>query len=180
MLEEIPSFIGPLNFHERHGLYLPKEKTILQHQLHDLTDYTEDHLMKINQKKTQVMPFNFSKTKDFIPQLSLNGTDNLDVIYQTKLLGLIITSNLSWGEHVDYITKKAAKNFWMLIRFKKLGAPPEKLLSVYLLKIRTLLEFASPCFHSSLTFDQINQFEVTQRKALHSFIEIIIPPMEQL
>ena len=54
----------------------------------------------------------------------------------------------------------------MLIRFKKLGAPPEKLLSVYLLKIRTLLEFASPCFHSSLTVDQSNQLEVTQKKAL--------------
>ena len=62
--------------------------------------------MKINQKKTQAMSFDLSKTKDFIPQLSINGIDNIDVIYQTKLLGLVISSDLSWGEHIDYITKK--------------------------------------------------------------------------
>ena len=165
-LEDIPPFIGPLNFHERHGLFLSKDKSILQHLLQDLSKFSSDNLMKINLKKTQTMPFNFSKTRDFIPQLSINGEDNMDVIYQTKLLGLIISSNLSWGDHIDYISKKAAKNFWMLIRFKRLGATPDKLLSIYLLKIRTLLEYATPVFHSSLTIDQSNQLEITQKKAL--------------
>ena len=165
-LEKIKPFIGPLNFHERHGFYLPKEKSILQHQLNDLVALTAENEMKINEKKTLAIPFNFSKTRDFIPQLSINGNENIDVIYHTKLLGIIITSDLSWSSHIDYITKKAAKNFWILIRFKRLGATPDKLLSVYLLKIRTLLEYATPVFHSSLTVDQSNQLEITQKKAL--------------
>ena len=115
------------------------------------------------------MPFNFSMTKDFIPQLSIDGIDDIDVIFQTKLLSLVITSNLSWSDHVDYISKKAAKNFWMLIRFKRLGASPEKLLSIYLSKIRTLLEYCTPVFHRSLTVDQSNQLEITQKKALAIF-----------
>ena len=53
-----------------------------------------------------------------------------------------------------------------MIRFKRLGATPDKLLSIYLLKIRSLLEYASPVFHSSLTIDQSNQLESTQKKAL--------------
>ena len=93
--------------------------------------------MKINKKK-QAMPFNFSMTKDFIPQLSIDGIDDIDVIYQTNLPVLVISINLSRGEHVDYISKKGAKNFWTLIRFKRVGASPVKLLSIYLLKIRTV------------------------------------------
>ena len=165
-LEVIPAFIGPPNYHERHGLYLPKVKSVLQHQLSDLSEFTASSLMKINYKKTQAMPFNFSKSKDFIPHLSIDGDENMNVIYQTKLLGLVINSNLSWTDHIEYISKKAAKNFWMLIRFKRLGATFDKLLTIYLLKIRSLLEYASPVFHSSLTIDQSNQLESTQKKAL--------------
>ena len=117
-------------------------------------------------KKTQAMPFNFSKSRVFSPQLSIEGSDNIEVVHQTKLLGLKITSDLSWAEHVDYICKKAARNLWILIRFKKLGASTDKLLSVYLLKIRSLLEYAAPVFHSSLTIDQSNQLETIQKKAL--------------
>ena len=50
--------------------------------------------------------------------------------------------------------------------FKKLGPNTDKLLSVYLLKIRSLLEYAAPVFHSSLTIDQSNQLETMQKKAL--------------
>ena len=165
-LERIPKFIGPFNYHERHGLYLPKEASVLQHSLSDLSSFTAKNLMKINLKKTQVMPFNFSKTKDFIPQLSIKDDYQLDVIYKTKLLGLVITSDLSWSEHIQYIVSKASQNFWMLIRFKRLGATPDKLLTIYLLKIRSLLEYASPVFHSSLTTEQSNMLESTQKKAL--------------
>ena len=35
------TFIGPLNYHERHGFFLPKEKTITQHKLQDLLAFTE-------------------------------------------------------------------------------------------------------------------------------------------
>ena len=91
----------PLNFHERHGLRLPPERTIMQHKLKDLLNFTNDNQMKINSKKTKIIPFNFSKSMDFIPEISFPGGDQLEVIYQTKLVGVIIDSSLSWGPHVE-------------------------------------------------------------------------------
>ena len=64
------SFIGPLNFHERHNLQLLPENTILQHKLQDLLCFTDANEMKINLQKTKIIPFNFTKTMDFIPALS--------------------------------------------------------------------------------------------------------------
>ena len=54
--------IGPPNFHEIPGLSLPVNQSILQHQLADLADFTIRNKIKINHKKTKIIPFNFSKT----------------------------------------------------------------------------------------------------------------------
>ena len=158
--------IGPLNFHERHGLHLPPENCILQHKLEDLLSFTEENHMRINLKKNKIMPFNFTKTKDFIPELSFPGGDPLDVIYQTKLVGVIIDSSLSWGPHVDYTVKNASKKLWQLIRFKNMGASHTQLLTLYQLKIRCLAEFAAPAFNGALTKQQSADLEMVQKKAL--------------
>ena len=74
--------------------------------------------------------------------------------------------NLSWSDHVLDITRRATKNLWVLIRFKNLSATIEQLSTVYQTRIRSILEFASPVFHSSLKKDQSKHIESTQKKAL--------------
>ena len=54
---------------------------------------------------------------------------------------------------------------WQLIRFKNCGASQEQLLTLYILKIRCLAEFAAPAFHSSLTIEQSNHLEMIQKKS---------------
>ena len=159
------SFIGPLNLHERHGLQLPPQKSIIQHQLEDLQNFTEENEMLINFKKTKVIPFNFSKTKDFIPELSFPASEPLEVVYQTKLVGIIISSNLSWSPHVEYTAKNANSKLWLLVRFKARGGTTEQLLTLFQLKIRTLAEFGAPAFHGALTQQQSDDLEIIQKKA---------------
>ena len=158
-------FIGPLNFHERHGFALPPETSILQHKLKDLLEFTNKNQMKINMKKTKVIPFNFTKSKDFIPELAFPGGANLEVIYQTKLVGIIVDSSLSWGPHIEYTVKNASQKLWLLVRFKNLGATHQQLLILYQLKIRCLLEFAAPAFHGALTRQQSEDLEMIQKKS---------------
>ena len=112
------------------------------------------------------MPFIFSRKLDFLPQLSFPGHDPLEVIYETKLLGVTITSDLSWSCHVNTITKRATKNLWVILRFKHLGGTIDQLSLVYQTRIRSILEFAAPVFHSGLTADQSRQLEMVQKKAL--------------
>ena len=65
--------------------------------------------MMINEEKTKVLPFNFTKKFDFTPVISLKNSEPLDVIYETKLLGIMISSDCSWKKNTQYICKKAAK-----------------------------------------------------------------------
>ena len=161
-----PPAHGPLNLHEQSGLVLPPDNSILQHQLSDLLAFTNQNKMKINMKKTKIVPFNVSKNFGFLPQLNFPGEEPLEVIYQTRLLGVILSSDLTWTAHTKDITSRAAKKLWILIRFKGLGGTRDQLLSVYQLRIRSTLEFAAPVFHSSLTKEQSSKIEMVQKRHL--------------
>ena len=60
MLVPSTPIFGPPKLHEIPGLHLPPEQSILQHQLADHLDFTEANTMKINSKKTKIIPFNLS------------------------------------------------------------------------------------------------------------------------
>ena len=164
-LVPVPPIIGPPNLHEIPHLSLPVSQSILQHQLADLVEFTSKNKMKINFKKTKVIPFNPTKKFDFLPQLNFPDCAPLEVIYETRLLGVTISSNLSWSAHVHDITKRGTKKLWVLIRFKTLGGSQAQLLKVYQTRVRSTLEFAAPVFHSGLTQEQSSQIEMVQKKA---------------
>jgi hypothetical protein len=165
LIEDKP-FIGPQPYHGRFNLTQPPNESILQHQLQDLVKYTKENHMVLNSKKTKCMPFNNSQTKDFIPKLSVEEGSNLEVIYRLKLVGLVLTSDLNWEEHIVYTIGRVNKILWQLIRFKQLGADMEKLVIFYTLKIRSILMFGSVCFHSSLTNEQSQRLELQQERSL--------------
>ena len=62
--------------------------------------------MKLNKDKTKVMLFNSAKQMTIMPEIAVDG-QNLEVVEEFNLLGVIITSDLKWEANTDYITKKA-------------------------------------------------------------------------
>ena len=104
--------IGPPNFHDRFHLKLPPQKCILQHQLVDLTSFTSRQSMLLNSKKTKCLPFVNSVTKDFMPEISIVEGKYLEVIYELRLVGLVISSDMTWNAHVKYTVKRVNSVLW--------------------------------------------------------------------
>ena len=48
------------------------------------------------------MVFNPGKSRDFLPRFNFNN-DELEVVEEFKLLGVIVKNDLSWGANSDYI-----------------------------------------------------------------------------
>ena len=69
--------------------------------------------MKLNERKTKNLVFNFSKKYQFATQLSLNGTV-LETPSEVKLLGTIISEDLKWDKNIKMIVQKANKRMQML------------------------------------------------------------------
>ena len=61
--------------------------------------------MKLNVNKTKLMLFNPCKEKDFMPEMSLEGS-RIDLVENIKLLGVVLSSNLSWDSNTDYIVTR--------------------------------------------------------------------------
>ena len=123
--------------------------------------------MKINKAKTNIMLFNTSRNYDFPPELTLPGSaDYLNVIENTKLLGIRLTTNLRWSDQTTYLCKKAANKFWMLRRMKILGIDPSITVDFYFKEIRSICEMACQVLHSGLTKQQSQDIENIQKKSL--------------
>ena len=132
--------------------------------------------MLINSKKTKCFPFISSKSKDFVLTLFLENNTHLKVIYQLKLVGIVLSSDLSWHAHIEYTVSRVNKTIWQLVRFRQLGAPRKKLITLYILKVRSILMFGAVCYHSSLTAELSAKLELQQKDVLFwDRITLVIP-----
>ena len=122
--------------------------------------------MKLNYKKTKLILFNPGTCRDFMPKFSISNNE-IEMVEEVKLLGVVVRSDLSWSANTDYIVERANKKLWILRRLKKLGANQDDLKEIYIKQIRSVLEFAVPVWHSSLTGVDRLRIERVQKSALH-------------
>ena len=73
--------------------YLPVENINSQNIANEVLDWTKERKMKLNNKKSNIMIFNFTKNFKFHTRVMLEN-QQLEVQQETKLLGCIITSDL--------------------------------------------------------------------------------------
>ena len=164
-LTKSADLIGPRNLHDRNGLTLPLMESKLQSRLKELETYVSNHDMKLNTDKTKIMPFNFSRGKDFEPEIYLDN-NQLEIVYKTKLLGVVCTSDCKWTENTKYLVSKANGKIWFLRRLKMLGASRSTLLDIYKLFIRSHLEFCAPLWAGNLSSKNCQDLERVQKTAL--------------
>ena len=164
-LEPSSDLNGPKTYHDRNGLFLPAHNSILQRRLNEITISAQTHDMKLNLSKTKIMPFNFTKKYDFLPTFTLDGTP-LENVYETKLLGVTITSNCRWDSHTKSTVLKGNSRLWFLRRLKLLGASKNTLMDIYKLFCRSVLEYAAPVWAGALTNKNKQDLERVQRNAL--------------
>ena len=141
----------PLQFRERTGHILPEENNLLQQFIHEVEDFTLKNKMVINKVKTTNLLFNRSRKYDFLPQVQFKDGELLNVVSNIKLVGVKLSDNLSWSENTNYICNKGRGQLWTLQRMKNLGFDIFTIFETYTKEIRSILEYAVPIWHSSLT-----------------------------
>ena len=87
----------------------------------------------------------------------------IEVVNQMKLLGVMISSDMTWKSNTQHITNKGFSRMWLIRRLKQLGANKNELLDVYFKQIRSILEFAVPVWAGSITQEETKQIERVQK-----------------
>ena len=133
--------------------------------MNDIERWTKEKKMKVNEKKTKNLIFNFSKNYQFSTDVKLKG-ESIETINSIKLLGTTITSDLRWNENTKLIIKNSNKRMQFLHRAAKFTNNVKDLKQIYMLQIRSKLEQSAVVWHSSLTRKNISDLERVQKSAL--------------
>ena len=80
-----------------------------QGHLDEINTWTINQKIKINIKKTKAMLFYFTRNHQFSTRMKLDNI-NIELVDEMKILGTIVTFNLSWNQNTQEIIKKVKKN----------------------------------------------------------------------
>ena len=144
----------PENFHERTGHILPIENNLMQVYICEAEEYADKNKMVINTVKTDAMIFTNSRSMDFPPELHFKDGTLLRTVTEKTLLGVVVSNDLKWTKNTTFICEKARRKIWILKRMLPFNFTHFELFDVYQKEVRTILEYASPVWHSGLTRHQ--------------------------
>jgi hypothetical protein len=120
-----------------------------------------ENAMKINPSKSKAVRFTRARVKD---PLNYSLMDTLiPEASSCKYLGVILRSDLSWADQVNYTVKQAWKALNFTMRILKKGNSNTKSLA-YMSLVRPILEYGSACW-DPYREGQIRALDRAQKKA---------------
>ena len=146
-------------------LFLPSENVPAQKYMDNISRWTENNKMQLNEKKSNLMVFNYTHDYQFATRVTLNNS-LLDVIHETRLLGSVISSNLKWHKNTEQLTKKGFQRMIILRNLVEFDVPQEDLVLIYCQYIRSVMEFNSSVWFSTITQEEKDDIERVQRCAI--------------
>ena len=130
----------------------------LQKGLDRLGEWAAENAMKINPTNVRQLrapvkdPLNYTLGDQLIPEAS-----------SCKYLGIILRSDLSWTDQVNYTVKKAWRALHFIMRILKKGNSNTKI-SAYTTPVRPILEYGAACW-DPYREGQIHALDRVQKKA---------------
>ena len=101
-------------------------------------EWSTQNRVKLNCDKCKELRISFVKDKPQFAPIVANGYE-LERVTCAKLLGLTISSNLTWNKHLEIsdVIKKASKRLYFLARLKRSRVPWQDMSTLYTACIRS-------------------------------------------
>ena len=140
-------------------------ESLLQEAVNHISRWSHNNLFQLNPTKCKELVVCFKKTPSSCDSIKIDGV-RFEKVSSAKVLGVTISNDLKWNDHVDTITSKAAHRLYLLDQLKRSGLSSDDLLAFYYSVIRSVLEFSCQLLHRSLPKYLSDEIERIQRRAL--------------
>ena len=168
--------LSSVNFHQHvpsdvptDGFFVDARNLLSQGYLDEINKWTINQKMLINNKKTKAMIVNFTNNHQFTTRLKLNNM-NIEVVDHMKILGTIVTNDLTWKLNTHEIVKKVNKRMLLLKKIKSFGATVEDMTQLWKTYRLSVLEQSSVVWGSSLSDEDKASLERTQK----CFVKLVL------
>ena len=105
--------------------------------------------MQLNGDKCKELVIDFKKISHNFSPLEVDGNE-LPVTDCAKILGVMISSDLKWNNHIVDCIKKANKRLYFIVLLKTARVRLKDIVNFYCTTIRPVLEHSTPVFHHAL------------------------------
>ena len=120
--------------------------------------------MLLNEDKSKYVIF--TKTHEtFSTRITMNN-NLLERVSEITIMGVWFNEKLDWSTNTSNICRKAYSRIRILTKLKYVGTKTNDLVEIYKLKIRSVLEYCSSLYHSTLTQQQESDIESVQKTCL--------------
>jgi hypothetical protein len=134
-----------------------------QNIVDSVAQWSLDNKLILNDEKCKELRVCFARNQEDFQPIYVNGKE-LEIVKSAKLLGVTVTSDLSWNAHINNVIKKAAKRLYFLVQLKRANLPRKDLVLFYITCIRSLLTYAMPVFFYALPKYLQSELECVQKK----------------
>ena len=132
------------------GHYIENTQLRTQDYINHISEWTKKQKMEISTKKTKAMIINFTENYQFTSRMQLNNV-NIDIVDEMKILGTIVTNDLSWNKNTKHLVQKVNKRMLLLKKVQKFGATREEMVHIWIVYCRSILKQSSVVWSSSLS-----------------------------
>ena len=139
----------------------------------EVAEWSNRNRVKLNIDKCKELRISFPTVSREFPPVVIGG-ECIKAVSDAKLLGVTISSDLSWNAHITEVIKKAVKRLYFLIQLKRARVSQKDLCLFYVTCVRSIIDYAAPVFHYSLPAYLTHELEHVQRRAMR----IICPGIE--
>ena len=136
----------------------------MQEDIDRIAEWTNVNLLNFNRSKCKAMLIS-RRQHQHQPHLFYLQGDIIEQVCSYKYLGVMVTSNLKWDEHIDKVSLKAKRLLGHVYRVFYRNVQPHYLLNLYISLVRPHLEYACQVW-DPYTQRSICQLESIQKFAL--------------
>lgn len=137
----------------------------IQDTVDHVQNWSVENKMQLNASKCKELVISFTKSEKEFPRLKINSGQT-QVVNHVKILGLTISNDLKWNNHITNIIKKANKRIYFIIQLKRAHVPEADIINFYITCVRSVLEFSCQVFHFALPSYLSNSLERIQKRVL--------------
>ena len=115
------------------------------------------------------MIVNYTDSYQFHTRIQLKG-QNVQIVDKMKILGTIITDQISWTENCNLLIKKVNARMQLIRKVWSFGSTPQEMVELWKTFCRSILEQTCVVWDSGLTNKNIEDLERTQK----TFVKLIM------
>uniref|UniRef100_A0A131Y531 Putative tick transposon n=1 Tax=Ixodes ricinus TaxID=34613 RepID=A0A131Y531_IXORI len=146
----------------------PDNHVLLQNDLSTIMNWCSDWQMSLSYSKCKLVCF--TRKRSVSSCMYFLGTQPIEEVQSYKYLGVLVTSDLSWAAHIEFISLAASKTLGYIRRCLH-SAPPNLRLLAYQTFVRPRLEYAAAIWSPHQIY-LTTQLEAIQNRAARYILSV--------